>query len=209
MSLSVNDIFIQKLNEIQSRIPLRIRGLKQNIPFQELLDNTAAANAIDKEAGTRDSNIKRATISRAKSSASIPADKNRLMEMINDNIQIASKKYGVDADLIKAVIKQESGFNPYSLSRAGAQGLMQIMPDTADALKLEDPWDIAQNIDGGTKYLRDQLFTFDGSIEFALAAYNAGPQNVYKYKGIPPFAETQDYVARVLQFYRQYSAEKD
>ena len=117
----------------------------------------------------------------------------------------ASEKYGVAPEVIKSVMKAESGFRESAVSRSGAIGLMQLMPSTAQALGV-DPSDPAQNIDGGTKYLKQQIDRF-GSLESALAAYNAGPGSVTRYGGVPPYAETRNYVQEVLGNLSMYAQE--
>lgn len=116
-------------------------------------------------------------------------------------IQAAAKEHGIDPGLISAVIKQESNFRPGLTSSAGAQGYMQLMPGTAKELGVTDVWDAGQNINAGAKYLRQMLDRFGWDYRKALAAYNAGPGNVQKYGGIPPFKETQNYVNKVLGYW--------
>ena len=114
----------------------------------------------------------------------------------------AANTYSVDKGLVKAVIHTESGFNPRARSGPGAKGLMQLMPATARRFAVGDVYDPAQNIKGGTQYLSFLMKRFN-NLELALAGYNAGEGNVDKYKGIPPFAETQDYVKRVIGRYNK------
>ena len=121
-------------------------------------------------------------------------------EKYQAEIAAAAKKYNIPEKLITAVMKQESNFNPAAISGAGASGLMQLMPATAKFLGVKDRFDPEQNIMGGAKYLRQMLNQFDNNIETALAAYNAGPGNVKKYGGIPPFQETQNYVKKVMNY---------
>ena len=119
-----------------------------------------------------------------------------------------SAQWNVDPSLIKAIIANESGFNASATSGAGAQGLMQLMPGTAAGLGVSDSYDPAQNVYGGTRYIKSLLDRFGGNVKLAVAAYNAGPGAVEKYSGVPPYAETQNYVQNVLSSYEKYRAQQ-
>lgn len=120
---------------------------------------------------------------------------------MNAWIRQASARHGLDQSLLRAVMEIESGGDPAAVSPKGAQGLMQIMPGTARDLALQDPFDPQENIDAGSRYLKAQLKAFAGDVRLALAAYNAGPEAVRKYGGVPPFPETQRYVGLVADRY--------
>ena len=122
----------------------------------------------------------------------------------DSEINAAAASNGIDPALLKGLVSQESGFNPSARSGAGAVGLTQLMPGTASALGVTDPLDPAQSLQGGAKYLREQLDRFGGDETLALAAYNAGPGAVQKYGGVPPYAETQSYVKKVQAFAAAY-----
>jgi len=132
--------------------------------------------------------------------------KRKHLEMI---IKKYAHRYGVDEDLVWVVIRQESGFNPEAVSPKGAMGLMQLMPGTAAQMGVSDAFDVEQNIAGGIKYLDRCLNQFNQNVGLALAAYNAGPDNVVKYQGCPPFPETRQYVTSILQAYAGESIRED
>lgn len=127
----------------------------------------------------------------------MPSTKTQIINLVEK----VSQKHGVDDKLVKALIKQESGFNPNAKSKAGAMGLMQLMPATAKGLGVTDAMNPVQNVEGGVKYLKSMLQRYNGNVILALAAYNAGPGAVDKYDGVPPYPETQNYVRSILANY--------
>ena len=120
---------------------------------------------------------------------------------LNQYFQLAADTYGVDVKLLKCIAYAESSFRPNVTSKSGAMGVMQLMPKTAEGLGVRDGYNPKQNILGGAKYIAAQLNRFEGNIEYALAAYNAGPNSVQKYGGIPPYEETQNYVKKIMGIY--------
>ena len=123
-------------------------------------------------------------------------------------IDASAARWGVDKALIKAIVANESAFDPSATSPAGAQGLMQLEPATAAGLGVSDPYDPVQSLSGGARYMRGLLDRFHGDLRRAVAAYNAGPHAVEKYGGVPPYAETRAYVENVLQSYRRYKKQR-
>ena len=122
---------------------------------------------------------------------------------LQDVVMGSSERYRLDPDLVNSVIRAESGFNPHAISRKGAQGLMQLMPQTASNLGVANPLDPQANVEGGTRYLRELLERYNFDLIKALAAYNAGPQRVQQYGGVPPYYETRAYVARIIRDFNQ------
>ncbi|HIJ57114.1 MAG TPA: lytic transglycosylase domain-containing protein [Deltaproteobacteria bacterium] len=116
----------------------------------------------------------------------------------------ASRRFGVNEPLLKAMIKAESNFDPRAVSKKGAKGLMQLMPENIRAFRVSDPFNPRENIMAGTRYFKRMINRYGGKLSFAIAAYNAGPEKVDQYRRVPPFIETQDFVERVLSYYRVF-----
>jgi soluble lytic murein transglycosylase-like protein len=136
---------------------------------------------------------------RALSTSPAPASLSTPTVNVSDAVNAASDRYRIDPDLLNSVIRQESGFKVHAISPKGAQGLMQLMPQTASTLGVSNAFDPAANVDGGTKYLRELLERYNFDLIKALAAYNAGPHRVEQYGGVPPYLETRKYVASIVR----------
>ena len=195
---------IEGLNSIIHRIDeLNMRfGINTAANYQENVNKTAATGGVEQEKPQRLENGSFATeLDKAMSMESRGAVGLNISGDTNSLIKEAAARYQVDPRLVAAVAQTESGGNQEAVSPAGAVGVMQLLPETAAVLGV-NPYDKRQNIEGGAKYLRQMMDTFGGDVQKAVAAYNAGPQAVKEYNGIPPYRETQDYVNKVLDIYR-------
>ncbi len=209
MDISSLSAVVNRIEAIETKIGLR-RSKGGPASFQQMLDkqiqaqkpnaggNTASAQAAQKPQPQKTpvSPTSATDVAAAAAAAPVPADSAYL-----DVIREAAGKYGVDPKLVSAVAEIESGFSQDAISATGAVGVMQLMPETAESLGV-NPYDAKQNINGGTQYLRQMLDSFNGDVRKAVAAYNAGPEAVREYGGVPPYSETQQYVSSVLDIYR-------
>lgn len=191
MELSGLDITLRRISQIETNIQQLVGKTSEQADFDKVLTEKLNSN---------NSTIPSEFIIKPfASQISTPKTE------VDDFVKKAAKANNIDENLLKAVIKAESGFNPQAKSPVGAVGLMQLMPATAKSLGVENPLDPEQNIMGGAKYLSGLIKRFDGKLDNALAAYNAGPGAVSKYGGIPPYKETQNYVKKVLNYHREFS----
>lgn len=195
----INGIFA-RINEIQNGAK-RMSGFAkpQAVSEFEQAFRNAVAEKGDTQGHERMSNRVDMTASLNSEKVSHVEDSVEMSEkeLIQKAVNSAAEKFNVSPDLINAVIRVESSYNPEAVSHAGAMGLMQLMPKTALELGVEKPFDINENIEGGTKYLRKMIDRYKGDMDKSLAAYNAGPHNVDLYDGVPNFEETQNYVKKI------------
>ncbi len=188
------DLTLRRLSSIENNINRIL-----NTDGDDITSNSAPAvefkKILDEKMGESKSSIEKINFKNSK-------------EDIENLIVKYAQKNNLDPDFIKAVVKQESGFNPDAKSKCGAMGLMQLMPATAKSLGVENAFDPEQNIEGGVKYLKSMLNRFDNDPKLALAAYNAGPNAVMKYGDIPPYKETQNYVKNIMSLYENMKGGK-
>jgi soluble lytic murein transglycosylase len=213
----VGGLFRCRLDETEDKRMMRCRGIQStcyiliftslfllitvfpvNADIYMYIDDNGVMHFTN--APTTASNRKYKVFIRERSRYSSSFDNKKYDHLISD----ASRRYGVSVPLLKAIVKAESDFNPRAVSKKGAKGLMQIMPENFELLDIKDPFDPKQNIMGGTRYFKQLYERFNGKLALSLAAYNAGPTVVDQYQGIPPYQETEQYIERVLKYYRNF-----
>lgn len=195
------DRVISRIEEIRRRF-----GYKKKLyyPSFESIYNRAMDKNVNNNQNKKELDKNRASGKSDNKQVNKPEVKNNSnYSSTEEIIKKASEKYKIPDELIKAVIKQESNFNEKAVSNKGAMGLMQLMPDTAKLLNVGNPFDIEENIFGGTKYLRDLIDLYNGNLNKALAAYNAGPSRVNN--GIPEIPETKNFISSVIEYYKKFS----
>ena len=201
MELSGVEAIQARISEIQRRFGIEGPVPGTAVGFQRALDAELKKN----DGATSPQMAGTGTTTKADAAKVTPTEASTQLSSASNEttrfIQEAAAKYGLDSRLVAAVAEAESSGNQSEVSDAGAVGVMQLMPDTAAALGV-NPYDEKQNIEGGAHYLKQMLDTFGGDMKKAIAAYNAGPQAVKDYGGVPPYAETQNYVNKVLDLYR-------
>ena len=201
MELSGVEAIQARISEIQRRFGIEGPVPGTTVGFQRALDAELKKN----DGATPPQTAGTGTTTKADAAKVTPSGASTQLSSASNEttrfIQEAAAKYGLDSRLVAAVAEAESSGNQSEVSDAGAVGVMQLMPDTAAALGV-NPYDEKQNIEGGAHYLKQMLDTFGGDMKKAIAAYNAGPQAVKDYGGVPPYAETQNYVNKVLDLYR-------
>ena len=217
MDLSSMNAALNRVQEIEYKVGLR-RPVGGAASFRQMLTDEIKANTPKRAGAVADTNGARPSRAAAPSRETQGVGNTPRVEATLRNaatqetaapldsayfeaIQAAAGKYGVDPKLVSAVAEVESGFQQGAVSATGAVGVMQLMPETAESLGV-NPYDATQNINGGAQYLKQMLDTFDGDLRKAVAAYNAGPEAVKEYGGVPPYSETQQYVSSVLDLYR-------
>ena len=222
---------VQRYAELKAKVSSFVKAfeppqLGEVKPFAKVLKDSAATNSISSTAGNMATfgsltqskapkteqkiynrndlntligiqNIPKVEKANQKLASGLVGSKNQILDMVTK----ISKRHGVDDKLVKALIKQESGFKVDAKSKVGALGLMQLMPETAKSLGVKNPMNPVENVEGGVTYLKSMLDKYNGNVILALAAYNAGPGAVDKYDGVPPYPETQNYVKNILKDY--------
>ena len=210
MNQYVNNFYNNRINQANNIAPPanpnvqsfeKVLSSAQKVNFGNLLLNPESMRVNAQIVKTDPTDSLNTALMQAAAATNSATTQNPTKNQIMDMVEQIANKHGVDDKLVKALIKQESGFNPKAKSKAGPMRVRQIMPAAAQGLGVTDAYNPVQNVDGGVRYLKSMLQKYNGNIILALAAYNAGPGAVDKYDGVPPYKETQNYVKNILANY--------